>query len=136
MDRELTALAEVGAAVVVSAMATDLWHAVKEGTLTVFRRMGGDRRRAVADQLDSNAAMVREADRPDEVRRALFGFWALELAAVLRQDPEARADLTRLVTGLEGGRTGPALVQTNTARDGGTVYAVQYGDQRVARDPE
>jgi hypothetical protein len=136
MDQELTALAEAGAAVVVSAMATDLWRSVKEGTLAVFRRLGRDRRRAVADQLEGNAEMVRDADRPGEVRQALFAFWALELAAVLRQDPQARTELTRLVAGFEGRRPATALVQTNTARDSGTVYAVQHGDQHVVRNPE
>jgi hypothetical protein len=135
MDQDVTALAEAGAAVVVSAMATDLWHSVKEGTLAVFHRLGRDRQLAVADQLDRNAELVREADHPEELRQALFSFWALELAACLRRDPAARTQIAQLVAGCEGERREAALEQTNTARDRGTVYAVQGGDQRVYRKP-
>ena len=137
MEQELTALAEAGAVVVVSAMATDLWRSVREGTLAVFHRLGRERQRAVADQLESNAAMVRDAARPGEVRQALFGFWSLELAAVLGQDPEARTELARLIASFEALRTRRAdtPVQTNTARAGGTVYAVQHGDQHITQPP-
>jgi hypothetical protein len=50
MDQELTALAEAGAAVVVSAMATDLWRSVEEGTLAVFHRLGRNQQLPVSGQ--------------------------------------------------------------------------------------
>ncbi|MET8546384.1 hypothetical protein ABZW03_38040 [Kitasatospora sp. NPDC004799] len=131
MDQELVALAEAGAAVLVSSMATDLWQSAKEATLSVFRRLGRGRQLTVEARLDDNAAMVAEAVRPEEVRQALFAFWTLELSAVLRQDPAARAELARLVAGFDGGPREPAAEQNNTARDSGTVYAVQHGDLRV-----
>ncbi|MFE7526360.1 hypothetical protein ACFU7Y_11615 [Kitasatospora sp. NPDC057542] len=131
MDQELAALAEAGAAVLVSSMATDLWQSAKEAALAVFRRLGRGRQLTVEAQLDNNAAMVQEAVRPEEVRQALFAFWTLELAAVLRQDPAARAELVRMVAGFDAGRREPALEQNNTARDSGSVYAVQHGDLRV-----
>ncbi|KIQ64774.1 hypothetical protein TR51_11500 [Kitasatospora griseola] len=136
MDHELVTLAESGAAVVVGAMATDLWCSVKDGTLAVFRRLGHDRQRTVTEQLDRNAELVRDADRPEEARRALFAFWALELAAVLRQEPDLAPELTRLVTEFQGDRQRLAYTQNNTAHDHGTVYAVQHGDQRVVRSAE
>ncbi|GGQ53947.1 hypothetical protein [Kitasatospora griseola] len=136
MDHELVTLAESGAAVVVGAMATDLWRSVKDGTLAVFRRLGHDRQRTVAEQLDRNAELVRDADRPEEARRALFAFWALELAAVLRQEPDLAPELTRLVAEFQGDRQRLAYTQNNTAHDHGTVYAVQHGDQRVVRSAE
>ncbi|WP_371477566.1 hypothetical protein [Kitasatospora sp. NBC_00315] len=136
MDQELVALAEAGAAVVVSAMATDLWRSVKERTLAVFRHLGHDRGLTVADQLERNAELVRDADRSEEARRALFAFWALELAALLRQDPTAGPGLARLVAEFDGESRRLVFSQNNTAHGRGTVYAVQHGDQRVVRSPE
>ncbi|MFI5530093.1 hypothetical protein ACIA8O_16265 [Kitasatospora sp. NPDC051853] len=133
MDQELVALAESGATVVVGAMATDLWQSVKDGTLAVLRRLGPDRRRTVAEQLDHNAELVRDAEHPEDARQALFAFWALELAALLNQDPSLAPDLARLIADHQGGRQHLAHTQRNTAHDHGTVYAVQHGDQRVVR---
>ncbi|KDN82244.1 hypothetical protein [Kitasatospora cheerisanensis] len=133
MDQELVTLAESGAAVLVGAMATDLWRSVKDGTLAVFRRLGPDRRRAVAEQLDRNAELVRGADRPEDARQALFAFWALELAALLHQDPDTAPDLARLVAAHRGEQQRLSYSQHNTAHDRGAVYAVQHGDQRVVR---
>ncbi|OKJ09167.1 hypothetical protein [Kitasatospora sp. CB01950] len=134
MEQELVTLAESGAAVVVGAMATDLWQSVKDGTLAMFHRLGRDRQRTVAEQLDRNAELVRDADRPEEARRALFAFWALELAALIRQDPELRPELAGLVDEFRGEQQRLAYTQNNTAHDRGTVYAVQHGDQRVVRN--
>lgn len=133
MNDELITLAEAGAAVVVTAMATDLWLGTRSAVLGLFRRSDRTRRAAVEAQLDGNAVLVREAAVPDDVRRALFGFWTLELAALLRRDPDCREPLARLAD--EVGRALPddrrqlVLEQTNTARDSGTVFAVQHGDQ-------
>ncbi|MER7463995.1 hypothetical protein [Streptomyces sp. NPDC097981] len=140
MDDELTALAEAAAAVLVSAMATDLWQGARSSVLGLFRRAGRRRRVAVEGLLDRNAALVRESADPDEARRALLGSWALELAAMLREDPSCLEPLTRLVAGADGApshdRRPRAGEQTNTAHDSGTVFAVQYGDQRVYRSAE
>ncbi|MFF8815414.1 hypothetical protein [Streptomyces pactum] len=132
MNDELTLLAEAGAAVVVTAMATDLWQSTRDAVLGLFRRADRSRRAAIEAQLDGNAALVAEAETPEEVRRALFGFWALELAALLRRDPSCREGLARLAAAADGAfpdaRWAFAGRQTNTARDFGTVFAVQGGD--------
>jgi hypothetical protein len=136
MDQELTALAEAGAAVLVKAMATDLWRSAKDATVAVFQRLGRGRQVAVAAQLEHNARLVLDAPDPEEVRQALFAFWSAELAAALDQDPAARAELARLVTGFGGERRGLASEQTNTAHGSGTVFAVQHGNQQVYPRPD
>lgn len=135
MNEELTALAEAGAAALVTTMATDMWQGTRNAVVGLFHRSERDRRVAVEAQLDGNAALVRESEIPDDVRRALFGVWTLELAALLRRDPSCRESLARLAADVNGrlpdDRRAFVLEQTNTARDHGTVFAVQHGDQHA-----
>ncbi|MFC9932232.1 hypothetical protein [Streptomyces sp. NPDC127190] len=136
MSDELTVLAEAGAAAVVAAMATDLWQETRSAVVALFRPADRRRRAALEAQLDGNADLVRAAADPEGVRRTLLAYWALELAARLRDDPAARAALARLTAaaadgGPGGGTRGGALRQTNTARDSATVYAVQQGTQHT-----
>ncbi|MEU5362928.1 hypothetical protein ABZ354_05385 [Streptomyces sp. NPDC005925] len=132
MHDELTALAQAGAAALVAAMATDTWQETRGAMAGLFRR---GRRAALEAQLDGNAELVRDSPSPDDVRRALLGYWAQELAALLRQDPAGRDELARLVASLGGlpaddPRAG-VVRQTNTARDSATVFAVQGGSQHI-----
>ncbi|UCM91260.1 hypothetical protein [Streptomyces marincola] len=139
MDEELAALAAAGAATLVAAMATDLWQSTREAVVGLFRRAGRGRRATVAAQLDNNAALVGSCGTPDEVRQALLDFWTVELRELLRSEPSCRSSLARLVEeagtpGPGGGgairsTTRPRLEQRNSASDGGTVFAVQGGDQ-------
>lgn len=135
MNEELTVLAEAGAAAVVTAMATDLWQGARDTVLGLFRRDERGHRAAIEAQLDGNAALVREAEAPDDVRRTLFGLWTLELEALLRRDPSCLDPLARLAAGIDaalpdgrGDFLREHLEQTNTAHDFGTVVAVQRGD--------
>lgn len=137
MDEELTALAGAGAAALVAAMATDLWQDTKGAVVGLFRRAGRSRRATVEAQLDNNAGLVRAAVAPAEVQRALLGLWTLELGSLLRQSPSCREPLACLVRDVRGSLPDDDrrafvvehLEQTNTARDSGTVFAVQSGDQ-------
>ncbi|RKN11447.1 hypothetical protein [Streptomyces radicis] len=146
MDEELTALAAAGAVALVAAMATDLWQGTRNAFAALLNRRAGRRALAAVEaQLDNNAALVRDAEAPAEVRRALLAFWTLELEGLLRRDPACREPLDVLVREareaargpLAGGGEGhraparPHLEQTNTARDSGTVFAVQGGDQPI-----
>ncbi|MFJ8971982.1 hypothetical protein OG582_23295 [Streptomyces anulatus] len=137
MSDELTLLAEAGAAAVVAAMATDLWQGTRDGVLGLFRRDAPDSAAPVGARLDEGAALVRTSAAPDDVRRALAGTWARELHELLRRDPACRVPLARLTAEVDGvfasGRTAVALEQNNTARDSGTVFAVQHGDIHTTR---
>ncbi|MEU4025336.1 hypothetical protein [Streptomyces anulatus] len=137
MSDELTLLAEAGAAAVVAAMATDLWQAARDGVLGLFRRDAPDSAAPVGARLDEGAALVRTSAAPDDVRRALAGTWARELHELLRRDPACRVPLARLTAEVDGafasGRAAVVLEQNNTARDSGTVFAVQHGDIHTTR---
>lgn len=97
MDAELITLAETGAAALVMAMATDLWPDTKKTVVGLFHRDDPQREHMVADQLDRNEAFVARAEFPEKARRELFGFWALELAALLRRDPSCRDAVLRII---------------------------------------
>ncbi|WP_059008144.1 hypothetical protein [Streptomyces specialis] len=138
MDDELAALAGAGAAALVAAMATDLWQTTRNGVAGLFGRTGRRRRAQVTAQLDHHAALVEGAAAPEDVRRALLGSWAVELQALLHREPSCREPLARLVGEARGARPDDYggvvrahLEQANTARDSGTVFAVQGGDQPV-----
>ncbi|MFG2721833.1 hypothetical protein ACGFW5_26635 [Streptomyces sp. NPDC048416] len=135
MNDELTLLAEAGAAAVVTAMATDAWQETRNAVVALFHPSDRRRRAALEGRLDGNAALIRSATDPDDVRRTLCAYWNLELAALLRSDPSGRAALARLAATVDGGRgRGPGdrvLEQTNTARESGTVIALQYGTQHA-----
>lgn len=137
MSDELTLLAEAGAAAVVAAMATDLWQGTRDGVLGLFRRDAPDSAAPVGARLDEGAALVRSSAAPDDVRRALAGIWSRELHELLRRAPACRVPLARLAAEVDGafasGRAAVVLEQNNTARDSGTVFAVQHGDIHTMR---
>ncbi|WP_327315089.1 hypothetical protein [Streptomyces sp. NBC_01235] len=141
MNDELAVLAQAGAAALVTAMATDMWLETRDTVVGLFRRAdrdgGHDHGAGLEGRLDGNAALVQDSATPDDVRRALFGYWTLELAALLRRDPSCGEPLARLASGVDAtllnGLRANASGQTNTARDSGTVFAVQYGTQHADR---
>ncbi|MDJ0379337.1 hypothetical protein [Streptomyces sp. G-G2] len=136
----MTALAEAGAAALVTAMATDLWQDTRTAAIALFRRSDRTRGAAIEAQLDGNEALVREADTPDTARRALLDYWTLELAALLRRHPAAHAPLTHLTAtvtaSLPEAQRPLTLHQTNTAHDSATIYAVQHGTLPIHHHPE
>ncbi|MCQ8836202.1 5'-methylthioadenosine/S-adenosylhomocysteine nucleosidase family protein [Streptomyces malaysiensis] len=128
----LTALAETGATTLVSAMGTDLWQGARDAVARLFRRHAQDRESGVVVLLDEDARTVGSVDGGDagEARRELVPVWRRRLFALLTEQPEAAGDLRELVDRIgpqpSSGRQG--WVQTNIARDQGTVYGVQGGN--------
>lgn len=129
----LAALAGAGGTALVAAMATDAWQATRSGVARLFGRGGPDRQTAVEAQLDGNAALVARAEDPDEVRQTLAPVWRLELAALLREHPDAEDELRTLVAQIRQALPAPqqAWVQTNIAGGQATQYNVQHGDMHV-----
>ncbi|HEU0087214.1 MAG TPA: hypothetical protein VFQ77_06150 [Pseudonocardiaceae bacterium] len=129
----LAALAGAGGTALVGAMATDAWQATRSGVARLFGRGGPARQKAIEAQLDSNATLVAQAEDPDEVRQSLAAVWRLELAALLRQHPDAEDELRALVAQIHEELPAPqqTWVQTNIARDQATQYNVQHGNLHV-----
>ncbi|MFE3429990.1 hypothetical protein [Streptomyces sp. NPDC059171] len=135
MSDELMLLAEAGGAAVAAAMATDLWQSTRNAVLGLFHRDAPESAAPVGARLDDGDALVRTSTVPDDVRRALSAIWSRELRELLRRDPDCRASVARLTAEVDRAFASrrAAMVQNNTARDSGTVFAVQHGDITTTR---
>lgn len=124
----MTALAMTGATTIVAAMATSAWQATRAGTARLFHRRG-HALPAIEAQLDGDAAVVEQDDDADGARHDLIGPWNRRLVALLREHPEAQADLKSLIDDVRGQlpQVQQSWVQANIARDGGQVFAAQGG---------
>lgn len=132
LAEQVTALAGAGATALIGAMATDLWQGARSGAVRLFGRDGEARGDAIGAQLDEDAALVDRAEpdaAADEIRAELLPVWRRRLMLLLDEHPEYEADLRALVEsvreGLPDGRQ--VWTQNNTARDQGTLFAVQGG---------
>lgn len=96
-EKELTALAALGAATVVTAMATDAWSAVKTVFGKLFHRAGADRAHAAEQRLETDARLVEGAKDPEAARGNLLGPWTGEIGALLRDFPDAAPELRKLI---------------------------------------
>lgn len=81
----------------VAAMATRRWQATRSGVVGLFGLRGPAHQAAIGVELDAHAALVSQAEDSDEVRQGLAAVWRLELAALLRQHPEAHDQLRTLI---------------------------------------
>ncbi|MEU6976854.1 hypothetical protein [Streptomyces sp. NPDC046371] len=132
LAEQVTALAGAGATALIGAMATDLWQGARGGAVRLFGRGGEARGSAIGAQLDEDAALVGRADPDgdaDEIRAELLPVWRRRLILLLEEHPEYEADLRALVESVRGGPADGQQVwtQNNTARDHGTLFAVQGG---------
>jgi hypothetical protein len=91
------AVAGAGATVLVAAMATSRWQTTRFGVVGLFGHRGPAIQAAIEVQLDAHAALMLQAGNSDEVRQVLVAIWRLELAALLRQHPDAEDQLRTLV---------------------------------------
>jgi hypothetical protein len=144
---EWAAVVEAGATVVVAAMATSGWQATRSGVVGLFGRRGPARQAAIGVELDAHAVLVSQADNPDEVRQGLPTVWRLELAALLRQHPEANDQLRTLVVRVWEAlpTTQQTWVRTNIARNpatqytapppGGQIRQEKHSNCRVVEEP-
>ncbi|MGH4016007.1 MAG: hypothetical protein ACRDSL_19210 [Pseudonocardiaceae bacterium] len=123
-----TALAEAGSTALVGAMATDAWPSTRAGAGRLFGRGRQARQARVEAQLDGNAALVAQADDPDEVRQSLVPVWRLELEALLRRHPAAEPELRALVARVRDALPAPqqTWVAMNLTHDQSTQSIVQH----------
>ncbi|MCB5907213.1 hypothetical protein [Streptomyces pinistramenti] len=109
MDAELTALAAAGATTLVQQMATEGWtQARRRVAAFLARRRGTADEEALEGELEASRADVaaaRETGDADEVEDVTAA-WRVRLRRLLRDDPQAAAELRSLLDELrpEGGR--------------------------------
>lgn len=129
-QQAIEALAVLGGAMVAAAMGTGAWRAARDGTVRLFRREVG-RPATMEDRLDVQVRRLAKTRDPGSFREALAEDWENEFAALLRKDPAVQAELALLIAEVHATLPQPRQrwVQTNIARDRGTIFAVQNGSQ-------
>jgi hypothetical protein len=134
VEQELATLAMTGATTVVAAMATGAWESTRDGVARLFHRHGQEQVQAIAAQLDGDAAMVERAADQGEAREGLAGGWRLRLAELLREHPEAAAELRAQIEAVA--RQLPQAVESYTQYNdrGATGFQVK-GTVNVNRPP-
>ncbi|MER7801059.1 hypothetical protein OH540_35210 [Streptomyces sp. BPPL-273] len=137
MIESLAAVATAASTTLVAAMATDAWGAARSGLLRLFRRGEGPEEGAMAALLESEAALVAEAEDPEAARRQLAPAWQLRLEQFLRAHPEVADEVRELTRRLEDEL--PARerhwVQHVEARDHGQAFGAQGGNVIVHQEP-
>ncbi|MFJ3804394.1 hypothetical protein ACIPSJ_50030 [Streptomyces sp. NPDC090088] len=129
------ALADAAGSALVGAMATDAWTQARAAVAEVWRRFRPERVPALEEDLDELRQEVLAArERRDwATQDALVADWRQQLHALLRRQPELAEELRRVLEDV----LAPALPeeervrvyqQSNIAREGGRVFAVQDGN--------
>ncbi|KIZ18337.1 hypothetical protein [Streptomyces natalensis] len=119
MDAELVTLATAGATTLVQQMTTQGWETVRRrvAALLARRRGGADEEAAERELEDWRADLMAALEEGDEATRAdATAHWRHQLRRLLRDDPEAAAELRALLGEL------PAVEVRNSISGG-----VQYG---------
>ncbi|MEY2230550.1 hypothetical protein [Streptomyces sp. BF23-19] len=133
LEAALSALAMTGATTIVAAMATDAWQNTRAGTHRVFRRAGATEAEGAAllTLLDADAELVDGAAADEDagaVRADLAPSWNRRLTALLRDHPEAAADLRELLASAPGAGNSTSWVQNVRVSGHGHAYPVQGGN--------
>ncbi|MGC0312146.1 hypothetical protein [Kitasatospora acidiphila] len=128
MEQELASLAMAGARTIVTAMATGAWETTRSGIARLFHGRGHELE-VIEAKLDGDAAEVEREEDRDAARQDLVGSWRRRLATLLREHPDAEAELRALMEALdkELPRDARNWVQNNSADNGGQIIAVQGG---------
>ncbi|AWZ07387.1 MULTISPECIES: hypothetical protein [unclassified Streptomyces] len=137
MLEDVAALAMTGATTVVAAMATDAWTTARARVARLFRHAGTDQQAAIEAQMDGHAALVARSGDTEGARQDLVPVWRLQLAAFLREHPDAAEELQQLLDEVRAELPPARQVwqQTNTARDNGRVFAALGGNVIVHQGP-
>ncbi|WP_149182102.1 hypothetical protein [Streptomyces sp. TRM49041] len=134
MDPEVTLLAQSAGATLVTLMATDAWHHVRDGITQLWRRTQPERAEIVAAELETGredvlaAAAADDQETLDELRLQWQGLVRRLLVARPAAVEELRALLDRIDP---GGSAARQITQHATASGQARVY--QAGrDQHIA----
>ena len=101
VNDNLAALAAHGARTLAAAMTTGAWPAARNAMIRLFSVHGLHRQAAVRAQLDGGIALVELASHPDLARKGLVSLWELELALLLKEHPEAEAELRQFIAEID-----------------------------------
>lgn len=125
MEPELAALAGTAGTTLVTLLATDTWHSMREGLLLLWRRARPDRAQAIAGELDSSRdeLLVAQASGDRETEEEIRAEWQGRVRRLLTAHPELAEDLSTLLAELAPGvRAQPFPTQQATASGEARIY--------------
>jgi len=135
VDPEIAALAGTAGTTLVTLLATDTWHSVRDRVVALWQRARPDRAPAVADELDVTREELLGAQAAgDEAAAAEMGAeWQGRIRRLLAAHPELAGELRALLAELAPeAAAAPAVTQHATASGQARVY--QAGrDMRISR---
>ncbi|UQA93329.1 hypothetical protein [Streptomyces halobius] len=120
-------LDEAGTALV-TLMVTAAWEQAREGVVAVWRRIRPGQAGSVEGELEEARAELVQAEQDgeaDQVRRELATEWQARLRRVLRDEPEAAAELQRILDDARGAvadTAGPSVRMRARAEGHGRVF--------------
>ncbi|MFI8433006.1 hypothetical protein ACIGJO_04565 [Streptomyces sp. NPDC079020] len=125
MDAEITLLAGTAGTAIATLLATDTWNGVRNGVITLWRRVRPDHEEQVAAQLDTSRRdlLGAQSDGDEETEREIAAEWQGRIRRLLVAHPELIAELRSLMTELDpGAPAAPAVTQRATASGNSRVY--------------
>ncbi|MFG3366591.1 hypothetical protein ACIPWY_11855 [Streptomyces sp. NPDC090032] len=134
MEPEIAALAGTAGTTLVTLLATDTWHSIRDGLVSLWQRVRPDRAPAIADELgatrDELLAAQAEGDR--EAEAEVRAEWQGRIRRLLAAHPELTEDLRAMLAELAPDDVAvPAVTQHATASGQARVY--QSGrDMRIS----
>jgi hypothetical protein len=106
VNDNLAALAARVARTLAAAMTTGTWPAARNAMIRLFSVHGLHHQAAVRAQLDGGIALVQLAGDPDLARKGLVSLWELELTLLLKEHPEAEAEMCQFIAEFGPARPG------------------------------
>ncbi|MFI6960289.1 hypothetical protein [Streptomyces sp. NPDC050255] len=125
MDAEITLLAGTAGTTIATLLASDTWNGVRNGVITLWRRVRPDHEEQVAAQLDTSRRdlLGAQTDGDEETEREIAAEWQGRIRRLLVAHPELVTELRSLLTELDPGtRSIPTVTQRATASGSSRVY--------------
>lgn len=125
MDAEITLLAGTAGTTIATLLASDTWNGVRNGVITLWRRVRPDHEEQVAAQLDTSRRdlLGAQTDGDAETEREIAAEWQGRIRRLLVAHPELAAELRSLLTELDPGTLSiPTVTQRATASGSSRVY--------------
>ncbi|WP_371772975.1 hypothetical protein [Streptomyces sp. NBC_01438] len=125
MDAEITLLAGTAGTTIATLLATDTWNGVRNGVITLWRRVRPDHEDQIAAQLDTSRRdlLGARSSGDEETEREIAAEWQGRIRRLLVAHPELVTELNSLLDELDPGTPSiPTVTQHATASGSSRVY--------------
>ncbi|MCX5275928.1 hypothetical protein [Streptomyces virginiae] len=133
MDPNIAALAGTAGTTLVTLMATDTWHRVRDGVVNLWQRSLPDRASAIAEELDATRAdlLQAQATGDPETEAEVRAEWQGRLRRLLTARPEVAEELRAMLAELAPNETAPPTVSLHATASGAARVYQAGRDMRI-----